>query len=60
MMANEAAFARGYGVPEHLHRHAMENVAEADALLFGPVTYEMMEAEWLRARFTPSTNAVTH
>jgi hypothetical protein len=25
---------------EDLHRHAMENIAEADALLFGRVTYE--------------------
>jgi len=31
---------------EDLHRHAMENIAEADALLFGRVTYQMMEAAW--------------
>jgi dihydrofolate reductase len=31
---------------EDLHRHAMENIAQADALLFGRVTYEMMEAGW--------------
>ncbi len=31
---------------EDLHRHAVENVARADALLFGRVTYEMMEAAW--------------
>jgi dihydrofolate reductase len=31
---------------EHLHRHAAENLAHADALLFGRVTYEMMEAAW--------------
>ena len=31
---------------EALHRHAAENLADADALLFGRVTYEMMEAEW--------------
>jgi dihydrofolate reductase len=31
---------------EDLHRHAMENLARADALLFGRVTYEMMEAGW--------------
>src|SRR5690349_21266003 len=31
---------------EDLHRHAVENLAEADALLFGRVTYEMMEAAW--------------
>jgi dihydrofolate reductase len=29
-----------------LHRHAAENIARADALLFGRVTYEMMEAAW--------------
>src|SRR5438034_4671832 len=31
---------------EDLHRHAMENIAQADALHFGRVTYEMMEAAW--------------
>ena len=31
---------------EDLHRHAVENLAEADALLFGRVTYQMMEAAW--------------
>src|ERR1700721_487394 len=29
---------------EDLHRHAAENIAQADALLFGRVTYQMMEA----------------
>jgi len=29
---------------EDLHRHAVENLSQADALLFGRVTYEMMEA----------------
>ena len=29
---------------EDLHRHAIENLEQADALLFGRVTYEMMEA----------------
>jgi dihydrofolate reductase len=33
---------------EDLHRHAVENLARADALLFGRVTYEMMEAAWRR------------
>jgi dihydrofolate reductase len=33
-------------VDEELHRHAAENLARADALLFGRVTYEMMEAAW--------------
>src|SRR5262245_36462869 len=31
---------------EELHRHAIENIDRADALLFGRVTYEMMEAAW--------------
>jgi len=35
------------GVPdESLHRYAAENIAQADALLFGRVTYEMMESAW--------------
>ena len=33
---------------EDLHRHAIENISQADALLFGRVTYEMMEAGWRR------------
>jgi dihydrofolate reductase len=35
---------------EDLHRHAVENLDQADALLFGRVTYEMMEAAWRPAR----------
>ena len=31
---------------EELHRHATENIGLADALLFGRVTYQMMEAAW--------------
>ncbi len=31
---------------QELHRHAAENLAQADALLFGRVMYEMMEAAW--------------
>ncbi len=31
---------------EDLHRNAIENINRADALLFGRVTYEMMEAAW--------------
>jgi dihydrofolate reductase len=31
---------------EDLHHHAAEALAQADALLFGRVTYEMMEAAW--------------
>ena len=33
---------------EELHRHAAESLARADALLFGRVTYELMEAGWRR------------
>jgi dihydrofolate reductase len=31
---------------EDLHRHAVENISQADALLFGRVTYQMMESAW--------------
>jgi dihydrofolate reductase len=31
---------------EDLHRNAAKNLEQADALLFGRVTYEMMEAGW--------------
>jgi dihydrofolate reductase len=31
---------------EDLHRHAVDNLNQADALLFGRVTYEMMESAW--------------
>ena len=31
---------------EEMHRYHAENLAKADALLFGRVTYEMMEAAW--------------
>ena len=35
---------RAIPVDQDLHRHAIENINQADALLFGRVTYEMMEA----------------
>jgi len=35
---------RGIIPDEELHRHAVENLERADALLFGRVIYEMMEA----------------
>jgi len=35
---------RGIPADEELHRHAIENLERADALLFGRVTYEMMQA----------------
>ena len=31
---------------EEMHRHHAENLAKADAILFGRVTYEIMEAAW--------------
>ena len=31
---------------EALHRHAAKNIEQADAILFGRVTYEMMEEAW--------------
>jgi dihydrofolate reductase len=37
---------------EELHRHAAENLAQADALVFGRVIYEMMEAAWRPAAQT--------
>ena len=37
---------RAMAADEELHRHAVENLEQADALLFGRVTYEMMEAAW--------------
>jgi dihydrofolate reductase len=37
---------------EELHRHAVANLERPDALLFGRVTYEMMEAAWRRAART--------
>ena len=35
---------RAIPADEDLHRHAIENIDQADVLLFGRVTYEMMEA----------------
>ena len=37
---------RAIPADEDLHRHAVENIDRADALLLGRVTYEMMEAAW--------------
>jgi dihydrofolate reductase len=37
---------RAIPADEDLHRHAARNIEQADALLFGRVTYEMMEAAW--------------
>ena len=37
---------------EEMHRHAVENLDRADALLFGRVTYEMMEAAFRGAART--------
>src|SRR5918998_3670359 len=37
---------------EEMHRYWAESLARADALLFGRVTYEMMEAAWRPAART--------
>ena len=37
---------RAGSTDEELHRYWAEKLAQADALLFGRVTYEMMEAAW--------------
>lgn len=37
---------RAIPADEELHRHAEETLGRVDALLFGRVTYEMMEAAW--------------
>src|ERR1700730_17619892 len=37
---------RAIPADEDLHRHAVENLNQADSLLFGRVTYEMMESAW--------------
>jgi dihydrofolate reductase len=44
---------RAIPADEELHHHAIENLVQADALLFGRVTYEMMEAA-----FGPSARTV--
>ncbi len=45
---------RSITADEDLHRHAMEKIVQADALLFGRVTYEMMQAAWR----SPSSGAM--
>ena len=45
---------RAIPADDHLHRHAAENLDQADALLFGRVTYEMMESAW---RLRPPTGS---
>jgi dihydrofolate reductase len=45
---------------EELHRRAMENIAQADALLFGRVTYEMMEAAFRLPGAIEATPEWTH
>jgi dihydrofolate reductase len=46
---------RAIPADEELHRHAVENLEQADALLFGRVTYEMMESAWRRPAPTGAT-----
>ena len=44
---------RGIPADEELHRHAAENFNQVDALLFGRVTYELMESAWRLPARTP-------
>ena len=37
---------RAIPADEDLHRHAVEILEQADALLFGRVTYELMRSAW--------------
>jgi dihydrofolate reductase len=37
---------RAFFPDEELHRYAAEGIARADALLFGRITYELMETGW--------------
>ena len=37
---------RAIPADDDLHRHATESIGQSDALLFGRVTYEMMESAW--------------
>jgi dihydrofolate reductase len=37
---------RAFPPDQDVHRHAVEKLDQADALLFGRVTYEMMESAW--------------
>jgi dihydrofolate reductase len=46
---------RAIPADEELHRHAVQNIAQADALLFGRITYEMMEAAWRAPAQTGTT-----
>ncbi|HET6651077.1 MAG TPA: dihydrofolate reductase family protein [Nocardioides sp.] len=38
---------RAIPADEALHRHAVANLEQADALLFGRVTYELMRSAWM-------------
>ena len=46
---------RAGSTDEELHRYWAEQLAQADALLFGRVTYEMMEAAWRLSTRTVTT-----
>ena len=46
-------------VDEELHRHSAETLARADALIFGRVTYEMMQSAW-RAPLSDEMPEWTH
>ncbi|ATB51493.1 deaminase/reductase [Corallococcus macrosporus DSM 14697] len=50
---------RAIPADEALHRYTAEILARADALLFGRVTYEMMEAAWRQPAGTGAMPEVT-
>jgi dihydrofolate reductase len=45
---------RVFPADEDVHRHATENLDRADALLFGRVTYQMMESAWRPSAAVPA------
>jgi dihydrofolate reductase len=48
---------RAIAPDEELHRHAQQTIARADALLFGRVTYELMESAWRPENRSPELPA---
>ncbi|MDP9092755.1 MAG: dihydrofolate reductase family protein [Actinomycetota bacterium] len=48
---------RAIPADEDLHRHAAANLNQADALVFGRVTYEMMESAWRSSAPQPARPA---
>jgi dihydrofolate reductase len=49
---------RAIPADEELHRHAVENLDQVDALLFGRVTYQMMEAAFRPPSMEPFARTI--